>query len=148
VNTTASVEGGCLCGTIRYRIDGPIAPGAHCHCSMCRRSTGAVVVTWISVRRHAFHLLRGSLRLHRSSVAAERGFCGTCGAHITFSHRDTPDVVDVTVATLDEPGAHPPDRHIFSPDRISWLNLDAHLVAYPGDTPSTHGNAPPQSPPT
>lgn len=110
---------------------------------MCRRSTGAVVVTWISVRRSAFQLQKGALRIYQSSALAERGFCGNCGAQITFSHRDIPDIVDVTVATLDEPNAHPPDRHIFSPDRVSWLHLDEHLVAYPGDTPATHGGGAP-----
>ncbi len=43
-------EGGCLCGTIRYRIAGPIAWAAHCHCAMCRRASGAVALTWAKSR--------------------------------------------------------------------------------------------------
>lgn len=131
----AVVEGGCLCGAVRYRIDGPIAPGEHCHCSLCRRSTGAVAVTWITVRCDAFRLLRGSPRIYRSSAAVERSFCGDCGAQLTFRRDTEPATIDVTVATLDVPERHPPDRHIFHADRVAWLRLDEHLIAYPAEAP-------------
>lgn len=32
------IEGGCLCGKVRYAIDGDIGEVSHCHCSMCRPS--------------------------------------------------------------------------------------------------------------
>lgn len=130
-----ATEGGCLCGAIRYRIDGPIAAGCHCHCSLCRRSTGAVVVTWITVRREAFHLLKGAPRLYRSSPRAKRGFCGDCGTQLTFERLDDAGNIDVTVASLDAPECQPPDHHIFAADRVSWLRLDEHLIAYAEEAP-------------
>ena len=135
---TGHSEGGCLCGATRYRIEAPIAPGAHCHCSLCRRSTGAPVVTWLTVARAAFRFERGSPRIYRSSAAAERGFCGRCGTQLIFRLDAEPEMIDVTVASLDAPDRHPPDRHIFAADRLSWLRLDEHLVAYDGETPPDH----------
>ena len=32
--------GGCLCGAVRYRVDGPLDPVVACHCTQCRRSSG------------------------------------------------------------------------------------------------------------
>jgi len=136
--TGSTEEGGCLCGAVRYRIEGPIAPGVHCHCSLCRRSTGATVVTWITVARTAFRLLCGSPQVYRSSAVAERSFCGRCGTQLTFRHDEAPEAIDVTVASLDAPGRHPPDHHIFAADRLPWLRLDEQLIAYQGETPPQH----------
>jgi len=36
--TKFPIHGGCLCGGVRYRIDGPAEWIVHCHCSECRRS--------------------------------------------------------------------------------------------------------------
>jgi hypothetical protein len=33
-----SLEGSCLCGGIRYVVDGPLGKVVHCHCSMCRKA--------------------------------------------------------------------------------------------------------------
>jgi hypothetical protein len=131
----AVIEGGCLCGAIRYRIDGPATPAVHCHCSMCRRSAGAVFVTWITVAAADLRFVRGQPRLYVSSSRGERQFCGDCGAQLTWSSRPAADTVDVTVGTLDHPERHPADRHSFADDRISWLRFDDTLDVYGGEGP-------------
>ena len=129
------IEGGGLCGAIRYRIDGRAAPGVHCHCSMCRRSTGAVVVTWITVAAKDFRFVRGRPRTYVSSSRGERRFCERCGAQLAWSSSSTTDTLDVTVGTLDHPERHPADHHIFAGDRVQWLRLDEELAAYAGEAP-------------
>ena len=131
---TAS-EGGCLCGAIRYRITGPVGPAVHCHCSMCRRATGGTVVTWVTIAAERFAFTRGEAAVHRSSDHGERRFCATCGAQVAFRSDRHPDDVDVTVATLDDPEPHAPDRHIWTQSKIRWLRLDEHLPAHPRATP-------------
>ena len=39
-------EGRCLCGALRYQIDGPFVDMLHCHCSMCRKHHGTPFATW------------------------------------------------------------------------------------------------------
>lgn len=120
--------GHCLCGAIRYRVPYPFAGQvAHCHCTMCRRAAGSVVVTWFTVAKADFELLGGELAIHRSSDHGERGFCGTCGSPVTFWSSHYPDTIDVTLATLDHPEAIAPDLHIFAESRLPWLRLDTHL---------------------
>ena len=47
-------EGGCLCGALRYRLDAAPLDIGYCHCSMCRRSTGAPVLAWACIPAAAF----------------------------------------------------------------------------------------------
>ncbi|MFQ5775190.1 MAG: GFA family protein [Kiloniellaceae bacterium] len=132
-------EGGCLCGAVRYRIDGPIDSVVHCHCSMCRRASGAPVVTWLTVAADRFALTKGEPVRFKSSDHGERGFCPTCGAQITFVTRHRPQEVDVTVGSLDHPEAHPAERHIWTSSRLPWLRLDEELPAYAGFSPGDGG---------
>lgn len=124
-------EGGCLCGAVRYRIEGPIDSVTHCHCGMCRRASGAPVVTWITVPAERFTATNGELARYKSSENAERTFCPSCGAQITFWSTRHPDDIDVTLGTLDHPEQYPADRHIWTSSQIHWLHLDEHLPASP-----------------
>ena len=128
-------EGGCLCGAVRYRITGPVGDAVHCHCTMCRRSSGAVAVTWITVPPERFAFTRGEPAAYRSSAKGTRRFCGGCGAQLTFVTAERPEDVDVTVGSLDHPENHPAGRNIWTSAALPWLRLDAHLPSHPGFTP-------------
>lgn len=127
-----TVEGGCLCGAVRYRVPCPFeGVVAHCHCSTCRRSAGALVLTWFTVRKAAFELTRGACQIYPSSDHGQRGFCPTCGTQITLYSSKLPDEIDVTLGSLDTPGRFPPALHIWTDTRLPWLHLDEHLPDRP-----------------
>jgi hypothetical protein len=48
------ITGKCLCGKVRYEINGRLGPVVYCHCSMCRRATGSAFATNASVRANEF----------------------------------------------------------------------------------------------
>jgi hypothetical protein len=54
------ITGKCLCGKVRYEINGRLGPVVYCHCSMCRRATGSAFVTNASVRANEFRVVAGS----------------------------------------------------------------------------------------
>lgn len=121
-------DGGCLCGAVRYRVSIPEPVSTvHCHCTICRRVSGAPVTTWVTVPRGAFTVTKGTPRRYKSSDHGDRQFCPACGAQLTFRTRHHPDFVDVTVGTLDHPARVPPARHIWLEDKIAWLHLDEDL---------------------
>ena len=66
------IEGGCLCGAIRYRIEDGEHPAANCHCTLCRRASGAPFVSWLVVPEAAFAFTRGEPRLLRSTPGGRR----------------------------------------------------------------------------
>ena len=49
--TMQEMTGSCLCGGIRYVVHGPLGPVVHCHCSMCRKATGAAYRGRVAVPR-------------------------------------------------------------------------------------------------
>jgi hypothetical protein len=121
------LSGGCLCGAIRYRIDGEPIDAGYCHCRLCQRASGAPVVAWGTFAHGDFRLESGEPAIYPSSSVAERGFCSRCGTQIFFRKRDNPHRIDITVASLDEPGAMPPQYHIWTMSQIGWLMIADEL---------------------
>jgi hypothetical protein len=82
VKNVAVIHGSCLCGSIRYDIDGPFEVMSHCHCSMCRRHHGAAFATFVSVPLSGFRWVAGKeeISTYQSSNYGKRTFCGKCGS--------------------------------------------------------------------
>ena len=51
--------GTCLCGQVRYQVEGEIGPPVACHCRYCRRGHGAPFVLVALVARADFSWLAG-----------------------------------------------------------------------------------------
>ena len=117
------LAGGCFCGAIRYEAAGPASSHALCHCEMCRRTTGAPCVAWFTVARSAYRLLSGTPTSFRSSTHGTRTFCPACGTQLTFADDASPDEVDVTTCSLDDPALAPPASHIYVHSQVPWLAL-------------------------
>jgi hypothetical protein len=125
------LKGGCFCGAVRYEAGGAPFNESACHCSMCRRTTGAPFVAWFSVRRSMFRLSGPATRF-RSSAKAVRSFCPVCGTQVSFEHDDCPDEIDVSTASLDDPAGLPPKDHIHTASKLPWLQLADGLPQFPG----------------
>jgi hypothetical protein len=104
----------------------PVDAG-YCHCRLCQRASGAPVVAWATFAAADFHLLAGDLTTYRSSVRGERGFCARCGTPIAFRYLSKPEYIDITVASLDDPAALPPQYHIWTMSQVPWLRVDDTL---------------------
>ena len=118
--------GGCLCGAIRYRAQSEPFDAGYCHCRMCQRFSGAPAMVFASVPRIDLLFEKGSPVRHRSSDEGERWFCGGCGGSLAMWVGHAPDLVDIAIATLDDPTFIPPAFHIWRESRIGWFDtLDA-----------------------
>ncbi len=114
--------GGCFCGTIRYEIGDGDYTTANCHCTMCRRTSGAPYVTWLVVPKGEFRYTAGEVTVLESSNRGTRYFCNRCGtpvACVTVAH---PDVVDVTLGSLDAPEAFTPTFEVYTDTRLPWVH--------------------------
>ncbi|QYU69600.1 GFA family protein [Leptolyngbya sp. 15MV] len=122
--------GRCHCGKVVYGFQGGIRHSSVCHCEDCRKCAGAPSVAWMAVASDDFAIERGKPRLYRSSPDAERYFCGDCGTGLYYVNENVlPGLVDIQVATLDDPEAFPPQIHVQMADALGW---EAGL----GDLPS------------
>ncbi len=116
-------EGGCLCGGVRYRVEGPPSQADFCHCRQCQRGAGAPVVAWGIWPAERFAWLRGEPRTFASSPNGRRSFCPACGGSLTFVDPGDPGVVEVTLASLDDPAAVAPTDHTWTESRVPWLEI-------------------------
>jgi hypothetical protein len=133
------LEGGCLCGAVRYRLSAEPTHAGYCHCRMCQRSAGAPVVAWLSMAREGFAWTGGTPAVYRSSQKAERLFCPACGTQLVFREPAEPHFLDVTLASLDDPGAVRPGRHIWTSSRIAWFDTRDDLPRHPERLPDVTG---------
>ena len=125
------LNGGCCCGFVRYVLDGAPFQETNCHCSICRRTSGAPFVAWFSVQANEFKLVSGEPARFSSSDHAERTFCPRCGTALTFFSRRCSDVIDVTTCSLDEPERVPPKDHTHTSSQVSWVKLADGLPRFP-----------------
>jgi len=99
----AMATGRCLCGAVRYEINGPLRDVLICHCEECRRWHGHFSAS-TAARREDFVLLeqRGLrwIPSPRSDAGARRGFCAECGSSLFWDAPDRP-TVSIAAGTLD-----------------------------------------------
>mgnify|MGYP006172397107 FL=1 len=121
------LEGGCQCGAVRYRASGDPVVVAICHCSMCRRASAAPALAWAMFQASQVEFTRGRPKHYDSSAGATRGFCATCGTQISFTADYIPGLIDLTVGSLDQPGAVEPALHYWDSKRLPWVRFDDQL---------------------
>ncbi len=85
-----TIEGGCLCGAVRYRSDAEPVMQVVCHCETCRKNSGSAFSMNVAVPQDRLRIESGSPRRYEdhsgaSGKAFYRFFCGDCGSHI-YSH--------------------------------------------------------------
>ena len=128
---TVSFEGGCLCGFIRYRVDGEPVGTTVCYCTQCARQTGAAMPAFAHFPVDRLTILAGSVTAYRASDFATREFCARCGSSL-FWRRDGAPLFDVFLGTLDEPSRMPPPRdQLWTEHRVPWLPRLPGVVEYP-----------------
>jgi len=124
-------RGGCLCGAIRYEATAAPLGAGYCHCSLCRRATGAPVFLGVAFPRDALRLLRGKTRTHASSARGIRHFCGQCGSALFFELRDKPHQWEVLVGSLDDASGIQPSVHVCVSSGVGWLEIADGLPRHP-----------------
>lgn len=129
--------GKCLCGAVEIKITGDITSIIHCHCSLCRKSSGTAFGTNGFVKLIDFHITKGieNLKRYVFKPGKERFFCDTCGSPI-YSRKDVdPDRVRVRLGIIDSDIVEKPVSHNFVSSKANWDSLDEDLPHYDGYEP-------------
>lgn len=120
--------GGCTCGGVRYRL--LLAPMfVHCcHCTWCQRETGSAFAVNALVEAEAVELLRGEVETIDNPTKSGKGQrvarCSACKVALWSNYSAAGEAVRfVRVGTLDDPNRCPPDIHIFTSTKQSWVRL-------------------------
>lgn len=125
------LAGGCHCGAIRYEVEGEALTHALCHCSDCRRHSGAPMVGWAMYPADAVRVTQGTAKVYESSPLGRRQFCADCGTGLFYSNAAMlPGLIDIQSATFDEPGVVPPRLHVQVAERIGWMERAHELPKF------------------
>lgn len=135
-------RGSCLCGQVRFEIEGDFTAFFLCHCSFCRKDTGSA---------HAANLFSASARLSwlagrelvrdfkLAGTRHARSFCPVCGSALPCVQAGGAMLV-VPAGSLDTAVDMRPTAHLFAASRASWdhgLESVASFAALPpGDAGS------------
>jgi hypothetical protein len=134
-----SIEGGCLCGAIRYRATAEPRVGTLCHCRSCRVASGAPSVAWTIFPAEAFAFVSGKPVEFESSPGVMRGFCSMCGTPLTYRRTANPRTIDVTTATLDAADDFAPSKEIWVSEKLAWERLNEDIPHFPASSVSAAG---------
>jgi len=129
------IEGGCLCGKVRYAVDNEITDVSHCHCAACRKVHGAAFGTYGAAGREHFRWLKGEeqVTVYRSSAHLERLFCNPCGSTLLCHSDDEPNTEYIALGTVDgDPGCRP-TYHIWVGSKAPWYSITDDLPQFDED---------------
>jgi hypothetical protein len=123
------LTGGCQCGAVRYRIDGPLGRAGICHCRMCQKAFGSWGATLVSVPEAQLTWTRGRPAEFRSSAIVARGFCSACGTPLHMKEDGDP-IYEIAIGSLDNPEAAPPTEQAGIEAELSWFKSMPHLLSH------------------
>ena len=133
------MTGGCNCGAIRYVLTARPLAVAACHCTSCRKQSGATFSVNLVVPADGMQV-SGELATWtdpdtESGRPVLRQFCGTCGSPIRSVVQAQPGIIAVKAGTLDNPDAFAPVVHIWTDSKLSWVELPANVPAFAKSPP-------------
>lgn len=117
-------SGQCLCGAVKYEVDGVISSFHICYCSRCRHSTGSAHASNIFTQPESISWLSGEELIQRfeleSAKSWSKQFCRNCGSGLPYINR-TGTFLVVPAGSLNEDIQIAPDDRIFCDDRCEWV---------------------------
>jgi len=133
------LEGGCHCGAIRYEIDA-VFDVVYCHCTQCRKRTGAPVNCALQVPGDAFRFTKGAPSSYVRSIRCLWRFCSVCGSTICSENLEPDHLLaregryySVNVGSLDDPERVRPQIHQFVENRLFWFEIADYLPRVEGN---------------
>ncbi len=126
--------GGCACGAIRYECSAEPAMSFNCHCRDCQRASGSAYYPAVVVPTAAFALTTGTLKY--SSMRADSGhrkhygFCPECGSPIGGKIDEHPDIMVVSVGSLDDPSWFVPTMDFYTASAHPWDYMNPALQKF------------------
>ncbi len=125
-------EGSCLCGGIRYQVQGELSDFGYCHCRSCQKASGSAYGANAGVDRTHFQLHDPGRLLteYESSPGKKRAFCATCGSPL-FAYLDrSPQLIRIRLGTLDTPLSKTTRAHTFVRDKAAWEDITGDVPQF------------------
>ncbi len=134
-------EGGCLCGSVRYRTIGAPLMATICHCKFCQRRTGSAFSEPVFFRTDQieFSGLPLTTYEHRSDESGRwlcMEFCPRCGTTLSWLAERRPGTRGINCGTFDDPDwVHSVRKHIWTRSAQRWITIPADAECFEKGAP-------------
>ena len=132
-------DGGCMCGAVRYHLEGEPLAVINCYCTDCQHVSGGAFVTGVLVPRPAVTFTKGEPRgfsgTSESGNTVTRSFCRDCGAPLFSELSANPGLIVVKLGSLDDPRSFAPSMSIWTGSALGWAHIDPNLPQFPKNPP-------------
>ncbi len=127
-----SFGGGCLCGSVKYKVERE-SGGGHCHCIDCRKTSATGHASHMIVAEEDFEV-QGKVTFFDkpadSGNMISRGFCANCGSPIYSTNSGMPGMLFVRASSLDDLENFKPQMVVYTNRAASWDQMDASLPGF------------------
>jgi hypothetical protein len=125
------LAGSCLCGAVRYAVADEFGYAANCHCSVCRRQTGAAFKPFAGIEREKLRITAGGdMLLTFGGENAHDVRCRRCGSYLYSVVREG-KFVHVAMGTLADAPTIRPNKHMFVGSKAPWFTITDDLPQWP-----------------
>ena len=121
--------GACLCGAVKYKVQGDVREVVYCHCSQCRRQTGLYYAASNAMNDQLTIEGGEDVTWYHSSEKGSRGFCRTCGSALFWKYEGA-DHISIMAGTFDQPSKLVAGYHIFCEDKGDYYQIADELPQY------------------
>lgn len=132
----ATLDGGCSCGEVRYRLTAAPMFVHCCHCLNCQKHTGSAFVINLLIEATRVEMLSGApepVTMPLNGGSPNRIFrCPTCRVAVWSEYGGRAAIRFVRGGTLDDPAAVSPDVQIYTRSKLPWVRLPEGIPAFEG----------------
>jgi hypothetical protein len=119
------LQGSCLCGGVRFEVDGEFEPRSYCHCTSCKRLSGGAATANGRARSDSIRITSGEelLRTYTPEGGSAKTFCSGCGSNLFGGGWPEREFCSVRLPAIDTPFEGRPTMHIFTRSVAAWETL-------------------------
>ena len=129
------MTGGCLCASVRFEARPKPGTAYYCHCRDCQIGSGSAFHAGVCADQSSFRLLSGVTTTYSkvadSGNTINRVFCAACGTPVYWEGTKFPDLVILSISSLDDVDAISPSREIWTDSAVSWCRFQESIESFP-----------------
>lgn len=126
-----AITGSCVCQAVKFSVEDQFLYAGYCHCSLCRKASGAAGTAIGGIQADKFRVLSGQAQIKRFVRSAESVtcFCTNCGSTL-FGEKPASGLIHVRYGALDSSPSLRPQAHMHVASKPDWYEITDALPQF------------------